>query len=159
MRRVDDRPGPAALDAWRTFLQAHAVLTRRLGASLEAEQGLGLGEYDVLLQLREAPEHALRMSELAERVLLSRSGLSRLVDRMARDGLVDRQRCPGDARGTLAVLTPAGRARLRRAATTHLPGVADVTARLEPGELEQLAGLLRRLADAGASPGGCEPDG
>ncbi|MDP9496424.1 MAG: MarR family transcriptional regulator, partial [Actinomycetota bacterium] len=92
--------------AWRTFLRAHAVLVRRLEAELVAEHDLPLASYDVLVQLSEAPQQRLRMTELADRVLLSRSGLTRLVDRLVRDGLVERQACSEDARGMLAVLTP-----------------------------------------------------
>src|SRR5687767_3327298 len=95
----------AELTAWRTFLRAHAQVTRRLEADLVAEHDLSLPTYDVLVQLSEAPDRRLRMTELAERVLLSRSGLTRLVDRLEREGLVHRQACPSDARGTHAVLT------------------------------------------------------
>ncbi|WP_242424620.1 MarR family winged helix-turn-helix transcriptional regulator, partial [Frankia sp. EI5c] len=94
--------------AWRRLLRAHAHVTRLLEAELDAAHQLPLAYYDVLVQLSEAPNHQLRMSELAHRVLLSRSGLTRLVDRMERDGLVERRACPSDARGTLATLTEAG---------------------------------------------------
>lgn len=143
---------------WRTFLRAHAQATRALEAELLAEHDLPLASYDVLLQLAEAPEGALRMTELASRVLLSRSGLTRLVDRLEREGLVGRRACPSDARGTLAVLTDAGRDALRRAAPTHLRGVAQhVTGRLAAAEVEQLAALLAKLV-SGPDPapeGGC----
>jgi DNA-binding MarR family transcriptional regulator len=136
----------AELAAWRTFLRAHATITRRLEAELVAEHELPLASYDVLVQLSESPLQALRMTELAERVLLSRSGLTRLVDRLERDGLVRRQACPDDARGTLAVLTPAGLERLRAAWPTHLRGVSEhVTTKLSPGELVTLQELLARL--------------
>ena len=135
------------LAAWRSFLRAHATVTRRLEAELVAEHDLPLASYDVLVQLSEAPSGALRMTELAERVLLSRSGLTRLVDRLERDGLVARQACPDDARGTLAVLTDAGLARLRAAWPTHLRGVAEhVTDKLSTEELATLEELLGRLA-------------
>jgi DNA-binding MarR family transcriptional regulator len=134
------------LVAWRTFLRAHAQVTRRLEADLLAEHDLSLPTYDVLVQLSEAPDRRLRMTELAERVLLSRSGLTRLVDRLEREGLVHRQACPSDARGTHAVLSDAGLERLRAAWPTHLRGVSDyVTSRLDPAELTVLAGLLGRL--------------
>src|SRR4051812_5445438 len=93
------------LTAWRRFLQAHAVLVRRLEADLLAEHQLPLASYDVLVQLVEAPEHRLRMTELAQRVLISRSGLTRLVDRLEREGLVSREPCDDDARGLFAVLS------------------------------------------------------
>ena len=135
------------LAAWRSFLRAHAVVTRRLESELAAEHDLPLASYDVLVQLSEARGQRLRMTELAEAVLLSRSGLTRLVDRLERDGLVSRQACPDDARGTLAVLTDAGLQRLREAWPTHLRGVSEhVTSKLSPQELVVLEELLGRLA-------------
>ncbi len=131
--------------AWRAFLRAHATLVRRLEGELVAEHDLPLPSYDVLVQLSEAPARRLRMTELAERVLLSRSGLTRLVDRLVRDGLVERQACPDDARGTLAVLTEAGLERLRTAWPTHLRGVAAHLGRLTPQEVEQLTVLMGKL--------------
>nr|MCW2728789.1 transcriptional regulator, MarR family [Aeromicrobium sp.] len=82
------------LGAWRSFLRAHAQITRKLEADLVAEHELPLPSYDVLLQLAESPGRRLRMTELADRVLLSRSGLTRLVDRLEREGLVERAACP-----------------------------------------------------------------
>ena len=131
--------------AWRSFLRAHATLVRRLEGELVAEHDLPLPSYDVLVQLSEAPGRRLRMTELADRVLLSRSGLTRLVDRLVRDGLVERQACPDDARGTLAVLTDAGLDRLRTAWPTHLRGVAAHLGRLSPAEVEQLTVLMAKL--------------
>lgn len=131
---------------WRAFLRVHAAVTRTLEAELLAEHDLPLSFYDVLVQLSEAPERRLRMTELAERVLLSRSGLSRLVDRMERDDLVRRQACDGDGRGMFAVLTDAGFARLRAAAPTHLRGIAThMTDRLSGPELAAFGHLLGRL--------------
>lgn len=142
------RPSAPALGVWRRFLRAHAVLLRRLEADLLAEHGLPLATYDVLVQLVEAPERRLRMTDLAERVLLSRSGLTRLVDRLEREGLVSREACPSDARGLFAVLTPTGLARLRAASPTHLRGVEEyATGRLAPEELLQLDALLAKLLD------------
>lgn len=136
------------LAAWRTFLRAHATVLRRLEAELMAEHDLPLASYDVLVQLSEATDRRLRMTELADRVLLSRSGLTRLADRLEREGLIERKACPNDARGTLAVLTPAGLARLRAAWPTHLRGVAQhVTGRLSAAELVQLSSLLGKLLD------------
>ena len=140
--------------AWRAFLRAHATVVRRLEAELVAEHDLPLASYDVLVQLSEAPQRALRMTELADRVLLSRSGLTRLVDRLERDGLVTREACPSDARGTLAVLTDAGLDRLRQAWPTHLRGVTEhVTSKLSPHETQLLEELLGRLV-ADAPPAG-----
>jgi DNA-binding MarR family transcriptional regulator len=148
----------AQLGAWRVFLRAHARITRQLEHELLTEQDIPLASYDVLLQLAEAPGSRLRMTDLADRVLLSRSGLTRLVDRLERDGLVTRASCPGDARGTNAVLTEAGRDRLRAAAPTHLRGIAEhVTGRLTDDEVDQLMALMSKLLDGPLSPpeGGC----
>jgi DNA-binding MarR family transcriptional regulator len=142
----------AQLRAWRTFLRAHALVTRRLESDLLAEQRLPLASYDVLVQLVEAPERRLRMSELAERVLLSRSGLTRLVDRMEAEGLVRREACEDDARGLFTVLTDEGLDRLRSASGTHLRGVAEyAVGRLSDGEADQLSALLARMLDADAA--------
>ncbi|MCU1594719.1 MAG: transcriptional regulator, MarR family [Frankiales bacterium] len=146
------------LGAWRSFLRAHAQITRKLEADLVAEHDLPLPSYDVLLQLAEAPERRLRMTDLADRVLLSRSGLTRLVDRLEREGLVERTACPNDARGTNAVLTDGGLSRLRTAAPTHLRGVSEhVTSRLDAEELDQLRHLMLKLmTEHGPLPeGGC----
>ena len=136
---------PSEQTAWRAFLRAHATLVRRLEGELVAEHDLALPSYDVLVQLSEAPDRRLRMTELAERVLLSRSGLTRLVDRLARDGLVAREACPDDARGTLAVLTDDEFERLRTAWPTHLRGVAEHLGRLSPEEVDQLTLLMAKL--------------
>lgn len=111
------------LGAWRSFLHAHARLVRRLDEELQAAHGLSLAEYDALLQLASTPGRRLRMSVLAERVLLSRSGITRLVDRLEAAGMVERSVCATDARGAEAILTGAGLARLREASRTHLAGV------------------------------------
>ena len=119
---------------------------RRLEADLVVEQGLPLASYDVLVQLTQAPQRRLRMTELAERVLLSRSGLTRLVDRLERSGLVEREACPSDARGMFAVLTEAGYLRLRAATPTHLRGVSDYAmSRLDDEDLAALDRVLRKL--------------
>lgn len=125
--------GDARLRPWVAFLRAHAAVTRRLEAELQEDQALSLADYDALFQLARADGGRLRMNELAGRLLLTRSGVSRLVDRLALDGYVVRARCSSDARGAFAVLTPAGRTRLEGAAPTHLRGVADhFLAGLEP---------------------------
>ena len=152
------RLSEAQLGAWRLFLRAHAQITRRLEHDLLTEHDLPLGSYDVLLQLAEAPARRLRMTDLADRGLLSRSGLTRLIDRLVREGLVERAACPSDARGTHAVLTDAGFDRLRSAAPTHLRGVAEhVTERLTEDEVEQLHALMAKLLLEPGSPpeGGC----
>ena len=98
----------AELAAWRGFLRVHAALSKQLDAELEATHGLPLTSYDVLINLQAAPDRRLRMADLAERALLSRSGMTRLVDRLERQGLLARDTCASDARGCFAVLTDAG---------------------------------------------------
>jgi DNA-binding MarR family transcriptional regulator len=136
------------LATWRSFLRAHARITRALEAELVAEQRLSLAAYDVLVQLAEAPQRRLRMTELADAVLLSRSGVTRLVDRLERARLVTRSPVEGDGRGVAAQLTEAGVERLRVAAGTHLAGVARHFAdRLDADDLAALDRISRRLAD------------
>ena len=116
-------PSDPRLASWRAFLEAHARVSRRLDDELRAEHGLSLAEYDALLQLAEAPGRRLRMNQLADRVILSRSGITRMIDRLTLDGFVERAHCSSDARGAEAVLTDAGMACLRDAAATHLRGI------------------------------------
>src|SRR5688500_4510316 len=111
------------LAAWRGFLRAHASLLRRLDAELEAAHGMPLTHYEVLLYLHNAPEKRMRMSDLAGSVLLSQSGVTRLVDRLERVGLVEREPCAADRRVLYAHLTDEGSARLAEARPTHLAGV------------------------------------
>ncbi|HYO43652.1 MAG TPA: MarR family winged helix-turn-helix transcriptional regulator [Candidatus Limnocylindrales bacterium] len=116
-------PDDPRLGAWRSFIQANARLLRRLDDELQASHDLSLAEYDALLQLVNAPDRRLRMSVLAERVLLSRSGITRLVDRLVAAGMVERSACVTDARGAEAALTAKGLDTLRAASRTHLDGV------------------------------------
>jgi len=130
-RRSPDVPLDAAeLAAWRGFLRAHARLLRELDAQLLGAHGLPVSSYEVLLFLADAEGGSLRMSELADSVLLSRSGLTRLVDRLERDGYVRREPCSSDARGLNAVITTAGRRKFAAARKTHLAGVRELF--LEP---------------------------
>ena len=129
-------PGPIALRAWRTFLTAHARVTEILERELESEAGMQLSWYDVLVQLSEAEENRLRMHELAHLVLLSRAGLTRLVDRMTTAGLVERAPCPEDRRGLFVHMTLAGREALEAAAPVHMRGIELHFARHIP-EAEQ----------------------
>lgn len=139
---------PVELRAWRVLLRVHAHVTRQLEAELLADQGMALGTYDVLVQLSESPGRRLRMTDLAERVLLSRSGLTRLVDRLEKEGLVQREPCPDDARGTFTVLTEAGQERLATAAPGHLAGVHEhLTGRFDEDELRVLERLLGRVLE------------
>jgi len=140
---LEARLSDTELRAWQALLHAHHDITRRLDAELRIEHGLSFGAYDVLLRLARAPEHALRMTELAERVMLSPSGLTRLVDQLSDQGLVRRERVQQDARGVLAQLTDHGRQVLRRAAKTHLRGIREhFTGRLREGQLRSLASTL-----------------
>jgi DNA-binding MarR family transcriptional regulator len=126
--RAENRPlspGDPRLEPWRAFLTAHARITRRLDDELRAEHDLSLAEYDALLTIADAPGRRIRMRQLADRVILSKSGVTRLIDRLVLDGLVERDACLTDARGAEAVLTPAGLDRLRRASRTHLRGIAE----------------------------------
>ena len=141
------RPDSQRLDAWRAFLRAHAVLTDALDRELQAERDLPLPWYDVLLNLAEADEDRLRMRDLAERVMLSRSGLTRLVDRMAAAGMVSRRPDPDDRRGTLACLTDAGLQTLRRAAPVHLRGIEQhFTRHLRDDEVEVVRAVFERVS-------------
>jgi DNA-binding MarR family transcriptional regulator len=140
---------PRQLAAWRAFLEAHARTVEILTRELRDAEDLPLTWYDVLVQLNEAPDRRLRMQELADAVLLSKSGVTRLIDRMERDGLVNRSRCSDDRRGTYAELTPEGLARLRGSAPTHLQGVRDhFAAHFDDEEAAILERLLTRLAEA-----------
>jgi DNA-binding MarR family transcriptional regulator len=116
---------PVELAAWRGMLRTHAALVRALDAELEQAHALPLSHYDVLIYLRAAPGRRLRMAELADSVLLSRSGVTRLVDRLEREGLLVRDTCTSDGRGCFAVLTDKGAELLSRARPTHLAGVRD----------------------------------
>jgi DNA-binding MarR family transcriptional regulator len=132
-------------EAWKAFLHAQAALIRTLDRELEAEQGLPITFFDVLAQLSQAGGQ-LRMSELADAVLLSRSGVTRLVDRMERAGLVRREACATDRRASYATLTPEGKRAFRQAKPVHLRGIADHFARhLSDEEAKTLAAALGRM--------------
>jgi DNA-binding MarR family transcriptional regulator len=134
------------LAAWKGLLETHSTLVARLDAELERDHGLPLTSYEVLMYLADSGEGRLRMGELAERLLLSRSGITRLVDRLERQGLVERQPCEDDGRGYYATLTPKGRERLRAARPDHLNGVRrHFLARLSPSELDALSHAWERL--------------
>ncbi|MGH3877138.1 MAG: MarR family winged helix-turn-helix transcriptional regulator [Actinophytocola sp.] len=136
------------LDAWRSFLRAHARLVRVLEAELVAKHPVSLGGYDVLVQLAEAPDRRLRMAELADAVLLSRSGVTRLVDRLEVAGMVTRERFASDGRGVVAVLTTKGLDTLREAARTHLAGVMrHFVEQFDPEELPGFGAMCARLAE------------
>jgi DNA-binding MarR family transcriptional regulator len=141
-------PRDPRLAAWRAYLRSHARIVRALERELQDAQGMALTDYDVLVQLASVEPRRLRMSELADRLLLSRSGVTRLVDRLEADGLVERVTCADDRRGQWASLTDAGYARLRAASPTHLRGVAEhFLDRLTADELTSLERTLSRLGD------------
>ncbi len=132
--------------AWRGFLRVHAALVRELDRELEEAHGLPLTHYEVLLHLGNAPESRLRMSDLAQSVLLSQSGVTRLVDRLETAGLVERAQCATDRRVLYAQLTDAGRRRLEEARPTHLAGVRDrFLSRFDEDELARLVDAWERL--------------
>jgi len=144
------------LAPWRAFLLAHARVVRRLDEELRAEHDLSLAEYDALLTIAQAPDGRVRMGSLADQVLLSKSGVTRLIDRLVSDGLVERTACSADARGAEAVLTETGRARLRDASRTHLRGIDEhFLAIVDPDDLDATERTLNALArHAGAGSAG-----
>lgn len=134
------------LGAWRGLLRVHAELVRELDAELEREHGLSLSSYEVLLYLYDAPGRRLRMNELADSVLLTVSGITRVVDRLVRDGLVARARCETDRRGQNAVLTDAGAERFLAARCTHLRGIRErFLTRLDRAEQTRLGAIWNTL--------------
>ena len=147
------------LAAWRGMLKVHAALVKALDSELEAAHGLPLSSYEVLIFLRAAPERRMRMAELADRTLLSRYGMTRLVDRLERDGLLRRDTCSSDARGCFAVLTEKGEAVIDEARGTHLAGVRRrFLAHLDDGDLHCLAGAFNKViaSNSDLSPGDLE---
>jgi DNA-binding MarR family transcriptional regulator len=138
-------PGRRGVAAWRALLRAHATLMRQLDTELQQETGLAMADYDVLAQLAEAGG-ALRMTELATRALISRSGMTRRIARLVREGLVRRASADEDARGVVVALAAAGVARLTETAPVHLRGVSTLfVAPLDDQELAVLAGALDKV--------------
>ena len=149
-------PQTQRLEAWTTFLRAHAAITRELSADLQREHGLTLNDYEVLLHLSHADGGRLRRVDLAERVILTASGITRLLEGLERAGLVVKENCASDARVTYAKITPDGKAKLREAAKTHLRGVDELfVGRYSESELTTLADLLSRLPLTGKSNEPC----
>jgi DNA-binding MarR family transcriptional regulator len=137
---------PDQLAAWAGFLLSHAQIVRALDSQLEEEHGLALSSYDVLIQLSLAPDRRLRMFELAEAVVLSRSGLTRLVERLERSGLVERERSEADLRQVYARLTDRGFEVLAEATPTHVAGVKErFLERLSDEQTKQLAAIWRAV--------------
>jgi DNA-binding MarR family transcriptional regulator len=141
----------AALDAWRSYLQSHASIVRVLDAELVAEHGMTTRDYEVLLYLAQAPDRKLPMSALAERTMLTRSGITRLIDGLVADGLIERVACASDARISYAHLTDAGYEKLRGAGCAHVQSINRLfLEHFTPDEVQQLAELLSRLPGAGS---------
>ncbi len=143
----------AALEAWRSYLQSHASILRELDAELLGEHDLTTRDYEVLLYLAQADDRRLPMSALAERTMLTRSGITRLVDGLVTRGLIERVSCPNDARVSYARLTDFGYEKLRQAGRTHIASIRRLfLENFSPEEVELLASLLGRLP--GATRGG-----
>jgi DNA-binding MarR family transcriptional regulator len=146
--RAQDIKGP-----WINFLRAHAAVTRQLSARLEAAHGLTLSDFDVLVQLYYAPERALRRVDIARAVLLTASGITRLLDGLERAGWVEKRACETDARVSYAVLTEAGAEKFEAARNSHNADIEELFgSRFSRDEREQLAELLGRLPLAETSP-------
>lgn len=135
--------------SWRAWIAASTLLNDRLSRDLQAKHGLTLADYEILVWLSEHPEHRLRMSELAERTLASRSRLSHQIDRMERAGLVERQQCADDRRGSFAVLTKDGWAAISDAAPDHVDSVREhLVDVLTPAEFDALGRACAKVAEA-----------
>lgn len=142
--------------AFAALLRAHASATRQLNAQLQAEHGLTISDFEVLLRLSRAPDRRMRRVDLAEQVLLTASGITRLLDGLEGAGLVERAACSADRRVVYAVLTDAGAAKVREAAVSHFAQVEELFAeRFEAGELDAIGDLLSRLG--GEDPRDCDP--
>jgi DNA-binding MarR family transcriptional regulator len=142
----------AELGAWRGLVRVHAALVRELDAQLDARHGLPLSSYEVLRSLSRVPGGRMRMAELAEHVLLSRSGMTRLIDRLEREGMVSRSTCDKDGRGCYAGLTERGRATVTEARTTHIAVVrAGFLRHFSEDEMRELATLFERVLDCPTS--------
>jgi DNA-binding MarR family transcriptional regulator len=148
-------PVPLQLEGWVSFLRAHAAITRELSAQLQREHDLTLNDYEVLLHLAHADDGRMRRVDLAQRVVLTASGITRLLEGLERAGYVRKESCSSDARVSYAALTDEGREKLRSAATTHLRGIDELfLSRYSGSELATLAELLGRLPVTGAD---CKP--
>ncbi|HUQ44423.1 MAG TPA: MarR family winged helix-turn-helix transcriptional regulator [Candidatus Limnocylindria bacterium] len=148
-------PRDARLAPWRAFVRAQAQVSRRLDEDLRTEHGLSLQEYVALLFLAEAPDRRMRMGRLADSLSLSKSGATRLIDRLVADGFVARVTCSSDLRGAEAALTETGVNRLRTAAPTHLRGIADYfLSAIDSSELEVVERTMQGVADRACSSRG-----
>jgi DNA-binding MarR family transcriptional regulator len=158
--RAQAIPDTSRLEAWIRFLRAHAALTRELSAELVADHGLTLNDYEVLLHLARAPERRMRRVDLAESVLLTASGITRLLEGLERAGFVERVLCDSDRRVAYAQLTEAGLEKLREASRTHIAGIESLfVGRFSDEELATLSALLSRLPAAGNEAVECAAEG
>lgn len=147
----------SAVDVWGRLLRGHAGVARELSASLQAEHGLTINDYEALLLLSKAERNALRRIDLASKLVLTASGVTRLLDGLQRAGWVAKEDCESDARVTYAVLTAAGRAKLEQAACSHVQHIRSLLEeRYSCAELETLTTLLSRLPGA-AEQVSCSP--
>jgi DNA-binding MarR family transcriptional regulator len=143
-----------AVEAFVGLLRAHSRVTRELNGQLVAEHGLTINDFEALFHLAQAEQCGMRRVDLAERLLLTPSGVTRLLDGLERTGLVGKGSCPSDARVTYAVLTEAGRAKLEQASCSHLAGIGSLLQEhFSPDELTTLAELLGRLGEGEAGAG------
>jgi DNA-binding MarR family transcriptional regulator len=131
---------------WRRFVETHAAIVRRLDEDLRANSGLTMSSFEVLYELTRAPENRLRMAELADRLLFTRSGVTRLVDRLEREGLVERCECENDGRGVYAILTDKGFEAFETAAGPHIDGIRRLFLDRLDGWDDVLLRLLHQLA-------------
>jgi DNA-binding MarR family transcriptional regulator len=148
--KTDSSLEGTALEAWRSYLQSHATILRLLDAELVTEHGITTRDYEVLLYLAQAPDRKLPMSALAESTMLTRSGITRLVDGLVAGGFIQRTSCPSDARVSYAQLTDEGLAKLRSAGCTHVGSIRRLfLEHFDAEETSRLADLLSRLPGAG----------
>jgi DNA-binding MarR family transcriptional regulator len=148
---------PVAIESFVSLVRASTHATRHLNTLLTADHGLTLSDYEVLLRLARAPDRRMRRVDLAEQVLLTASGITRLLDGLERSGYVERGSCETDRRVVYAVLTDDGRQKLREASTSHVAQIEEYFhSRYDEGQLVALNGLLARIE--AAEPGDCTPD-
>lgn len=149
----------AAIDAFVRLVRANAAVTRQLSAQLSADHGLNLSAYEALLRLARAPDSRMRRVDLANGLLLTAGGVTRLLDGLEREGFVAREECSSDRRVSYAVLTDAGRAKLRKASKSHVRQIGELLGGpYDEDELEQLVALLDRLPGVDPTADSCEDD-